>query len=261
MSSVSYADHGAISALRVNGYKVRQTFTYDPNRLQMTGTAVVQCTDNAAGCATTNPVLSLEYGYVGSAAGNAGGVNNNGNLQYQDVDVPGRFVRRQNYSYDARSRLKTFQEGLTTGGGVALDETYCYDEHGNRAVLTRSGLSALTPQVSTCDATNVRSLFPGNRINGSSYDQAGGLLADGRSSLRYNLEDQLAKSSPLAAGTPVTEYGYDGDGRRVTMKTGTAAPVVFVYDAMGALAAEYGGTSALTGTHYLHADHLGRRGC
>jgi RHS repeat-associated protein len=32
---------------------------------------------------------------------------------------------------------------------------------------------------------------------------------------------------------------------------------IFVYDARGQLAAEYGGTSELTGTHYLTADHLG----
>jgi RHS repeat-associated protein len=40
-------------------------------------------------------------------------------------------------------------------------------------------------------------------------------------------------------------------------QTGTATPVIFVYDATGQLAAEYGSLAEATGVTYLHTDHLG----
>jgi RHS repeat-associated protein len=53
-----------------------------------------------------------------------------------------------------------------------------------------------------------------------------------------------------------TFYYYDGEGRRVGKVNG-AVTQVFVYDARGQLAAEYGGSPEVTGTHYVTADHLG----
>jgi len=53
-----------------------------------------------------------------------------------------------------------------------------------------------------------------------------------------------------------TFYYYDGEGRRVGKVSG-AVTQVFVYDAQGRLAAEYGGSSEVSGTHYVTADHLG----
>jgi hypothetical protein len=41
------------------------------------------------------------------------------------------------------------------------------------------------------------------------------------------------------------------------VKTVGSTSTVYVYDAMGRLAAEYGGTNPLTGTTYLTSDHLG----
>ena len=53
-----------------------------------------------------------------------------------------------------------------------------------------------------------------------------------------------------------TFYYYDGEGRRVGKVSG-AVTQVFVYDAQGRLAAEYGGSSEVSGTHYVTVDHLG----
>jgi len=53
-----------------------------------------------------------------------------------------------------------------------------------------------------------------------------------------------------------TFYYYDGEGRRVSKMSGSEMEI-YVYDARGRLAAEYGGTSEVTGTHYVTADHLG----
>jgi RHS repeat-associated protein len=51
------------------------------------------------------------------------------------------------------------------------------------------------------------------------------------------------------------QYGYDGEGRRVT-KTDQTGSVVFVYDAQGRLVAEYGGYAG-SGVQYVTTDHLG----
>ena len=50
-------------------------------------------------------------------------------------------------------------------------------------------------------------------------------------------------------------YAYDGEGLWV-MKTAGTQTTVYVYDAAGNLAAEYGSTAA-SGTQYLTSDHLG----
>jgi RHS repeat-associated protein len=54
-------------------------------------------------------------------------------------------------------------------------------------------------------------------------------------------------------------YAYDGDGRRIK-KTVNGNTTTFVYDAMGQVAAEYGGEAPPayeSGTRFLFTDHLG----
>ncbi|MCL4852248.1 MAG: hypothetical protein KJZ78_12815 [Bryobacteraceae bacterium] len=140
-----------------------------------------------------------------------------------------------------------------------LNESYCYDAHANRAVVARANLHTLIPRVSTCTAAEVSALYPGNRLAATTYDLGGAMLWDGKSAFVVDGEDRLVRSTPVFPGgaTP-TEYEYDGEGRRVVKRTG-AARVVYVYDAMGQLAAEYGGTNDLPGVgpHYLHTDALG----
>ncbi|WP_031495403.1 RHS repeat domain-containing protein [Bryobacter aggregatus] len=51
-------------------------------------------------------------------------------------------------------------------------------------------------------------------------------------------------------------YEYDGEGRRVK-KTAGLETTVYVYDAMGQLIHEVGGTSEASGRNYLFQDHLG----
>jgi RHS repeat-associated protein len=64
----------------------------------------------------------------------------------------------------------------------------------------------------------------------------------------------------FTAGSNVTTFSYDADGRRVLKSdSGTSNTVTTsVYDAMGQLAAEYStGSSPVTGTTYLTSDSLG----
>jgi YD repeat-containing protein len=130
------------------------------------------------------------------------------------------------------------------------------DRYGNRWVNAGSFIqqSDLTAAASTdFDATT-------NRLKtslGWSYDIAvGNMTKDKQGNLMaYDAENRMSKYTAVA-GT-VTTYGYDGDGRRITKTTGSAT-TTYVYDASGQLIAEYGGTaSAVGGTQYLTADHLG----
>jgi RHS repeat-associated protein len=78
----------------------------------------------------------------------------------------------------------------------------------------------------------------------------------GAYALAYDGENRL-KTASRTVGEPMTyEWEYDGEGRRVLMKTNGLASTLFVYDAAGQLAAEYGGAGD-GGTWYLGVDHLG----
>ncbi len=69
----------------------------------------------------------------------------------------------------------------------------------------------------------------------------------------YDAENRLITSTQPNTGA--IAYAYDGDGRRVLKTVGNTS-TVFVYDAMGQLAAEYGPSTA-AGTQYVIADTLG----
>lgn len=243
VSAVGYKDFGAMETLRMNGNLLRETRSYDGSRLQLTGIALERCTDGTTLCSVPAAVRSFGYTYT-NGTGNGSGPNNNGSVRTQTIADPGAAAATQVYGYDALDRLTSFVEG-------GLNETYCYDAHGNRAVLQRVGLSPLIPQVTTCTPAAVAGLFPGNRWAMTAYDAAGGIRNDGRSNLRYDAEDRLVKTWP-AGGSTETLYSYDGDGKRVT-----AGGVTFVYDVFGKLAVEYGGTVTASGREFMGVDHLG----
>lgn len=252
VSAATYTDHGALATLRLNGQRIRETITFDPNRLQTTGIGMVQCTDNTAACSTPQSLLTLGYSYS-NGNGPSGGPNNSGNPRSQTIQGAGLSLN-QTYTYDGWDRLTGMQE---TGSTSTLNESYCYDAFGNRAVLTRPSLSPLIPQVTTCAANDVAQLFPLNRWSGRTYDPSGAMAYDGRSNLRMDGEMRLRQSSEN--GNPATTYEYDGEGRRVAKDTAGGSRTVFVYDAFGNLTAEYGGSNDLSGTppYFLHTDTLG----
>ncbi|MGH8247128.1 MAG: hypothetical protein ACREUU_11945, partial [Gammaproteobacteria bacterium] len=199
--------------------------------------------------------LKLEYNYRGD-----GGEckekpipinNNNGNVRFQNITVPDLFIPglSQTYGYDALNRLQTAAE---TGNGDWA-QTYAYDRYGNRWVSANSGLtlSAQTPiDASWYNAAN-------NRINGYTYDDAGNQQSIvGGTTFAYDAENRLRTVTRLGADT--VTYDYDGEGRRVKKVVG-ANTTIYVYNALGQLAAEYESPRQATngGRRYLTADHLG----
>ncbi len=90
-------------------------------------------------------------------------------------------------------------------------------------------------------------------IQGSDYDAAGNQKVIGGYTFVWDAEGRMVQS----AGPRTTAYTYDGDGRRM-MKQSSLGTTTYVYDAMGNVAAEYGGQMAAPCvTCYLSADQLG----
>ncbi|MGJ5816016.1 RHS repeat domain-containing protein [Paludibaculum fermentans] len=87
------------------------------------------------------------------------------------------------------------------------------------------------------------------------YDASGNLNSTSGRSMTYDAANRQVK---LTDGG-MTQYLYDGEGRRVQKVSGSQT-TTYVYDAMGQLAAEYGGSTG-TGpgcyTCYMTTDHLG----
>jgi len=99
-----------------------------------------------------------------------------------------------------------------------------------------------------------------NQIVASQYDPAGNQIRDAQN----RTFDYDGENRQTALNTSAAEYGYDGDGRRVTkiINGNPSKTTVFVYDAVGQLVAEYTSDpvpppAGLGGTSYLTTDHLG----
>jgi RHS repeat-associated protein len=145
----------------------------------------------------------------------------------------------QNYLYtDGLNRLTS----ATDSGGWS--RSFSYDAYGN---MTPSGNPA-PPSVN---------FNQNNQIVGASYDQAGNLLSVNGNAVRYDVENRIVSETD-GATKAVETYVFDGEGKRVE-KYGRYARTIFVYDALGKMAAEYStaGTASGCSTCYLSPDHLG----
>ncbi len=181
---------------------------------------------------------------------NWGTANNNGNLQGASYVNSGPGFATplpfaQGYTYDTVNRLT----GVSDTG---YTRNFQYDAFGNMYI---SGSSVITPQG---NAPKVANLYNGyNQFIGGAYDAAGNQTVVNGNTITYDAENREA----VVAGLGINEtYLYDGDGRRVAKGvTGNSPNTVFVYDAMGQLAAEYSTTtnSSPCRTCYLSDDHLG----
>ncbi|MBX9604460.1 MAG: hypothetical protein K2X35_25900 [Bryobacteraceae bacterium] len=200
-----------------------------------------------------NGVPTANVNYASNIAYAPHGLLGSINSRLQTESHPPSGSVQESYTYDALNRLKTYTR---PGAG---SQTYSYDRFGNRAVLA-GGLiqvTALTPQVADELASSVEVLFPNNRWTALTYDAAGNVLIDpagtGRS-YTYDAENRVKTAT--MPNTPAITYSYDGEGRRVRKEVGGQATTVFVYDAFGQLAAEYGPADGI-GVRYLTVDHLG----
>ena len=135
-----------------------------------------------------------------------------------------------------------------------------YDRYGNRTSFseTMNGTATVTSPINhpTIDAANNR--FTTGQ--GYVYDLNGNLIedAEGRK-FTFNGDDKQTQVKD-SNNNVVGQYYYDGSGARIKkVVPATGETTVFVYDAGGALAAEYS-TQVETAdpqTSYLTTDNLG----
>ena len=158
----------------------------------------------------------------------------------------------QSYSYDTVNRLS----GVSETGGSGWSQSFGYDAWGNRWV---SGYTTLVPQPQT-PVTSSWYNASNNRLKSAGCDTAGNQATLGSVAMSYDGESRMTTAVKSIVGQSwTTQYKYDGDGRRVRKIDAASATTVFVYDAMGNLAAEYfsGSVTGTRGVDYLTADHLG----
>jgi RHS repeat-associated protein len=178
---------------------------------------------------------------------------NNGNIRRETVRTPGLpGTVTQEYGYDNLNRLTSAKE---PANGSNWLRAFNYDGYGNMWVSSGSGVAVdpFTPQGSTwIDAST-------NRLQNAAlpiaYDNVGNQTTIGIFSSAYDAENRLKTSTHNGI---TTTYTYDGEGRRVAKQVGGGTPTVYLYDAMGQLAAEYGSSpDTQCTTCFLTADHLG----
>lgn len=231
-SNTSYGASGALEKQRL-GNNLHHSINYN-NRLQPISISLGTTLNGAE-----RMNIAYSYGEV-SQVNNANSTvdltRNNGNVAKITV-TPGSgatpFI--QNYSYDELNRVKSTAEYVGTGAtSSSWSMTFQYDRYGNKKIF-----DAQNQEIPISTTTN--------RITGAGYvyDAAGNLTQEpGNKSYEYDAENRMFRAT---VGTNITEYFYDGNGRRVkkvpnSMIVGT---VRFIYDGGGKLIAEYQDAQAM----------------
>jgi RHS repeat-associated protein len=235
--SITYAAHGAITGVTFGGV-LAEARTYNSQ---------LQTTQIQAGS-----LLTLGYGFSAT--------QNSGNVSSQTINDGVNPPKTQTYTYDAVNRLATASEGST------WSQTYVYDPLGNRALLgTSSDPSTGVDKILLPTTTSTTAVpYTNNQWTGTgvTYDQRGNLTgvqvdAGDSFSAVYDAESRNTSVTTALLGVSETvNYGYDGEGKRVTKSIVGGATIAFVYDAQGQLTQEYG-SPADSGTQYLTSDPLG----
>lgn len=237
-SSVTFAPHGAAASATL-GNNLHESMNFNA-KLQPTEVKV----GTAAGMSN---LLGLTYGWVSPSG------KNNGNVWSQTIAVPG-FSNLQTYEYDGLNRLTSAREG----SGPNWRRDFGHDSFGNMWVSVATGIPvnpAMPTQQSQIEAAT-------NRLAGISYDEAGNQRGIAPSVATYDAENRMMTDRvEILSDVYERTYFYDGLGRRVrkvAMANGVrAAESIFVYDAFGRVAAEYGTGTGGSGTEFLTADPLG----
>jgi YD repeat-containing protein len=126
-----------------------------------------------------------------------------------------------------------------------------YGSRGNRRVVLRSGIGLSLLEANSFDAQNRAPVR-----EGWLYDATGKVTKvptdhtvayDGQGRQVAFCIPEVPNGCVKQAGSGRTLYGYDGEGQRVKKVLASRVTTTYVYDGLGRLAAEYGGTSSVTG--------------
>ncbi len=230
LTAVTYQPHGTFQT-RTFGNGIVETRT-DNSRLQAANIQI-------------GGLLALGYTYSPS--------QNNGNVLGQTI-TRGNETWNQSFGYaepsgGSMNRLTSASES----GQGSWSQNFCYDNQGNRWLLSSASLFSPTydtPQGPDC---NTSPFDANNHISGWNYDGAGDSTSSATgNAYQYDAEGHLISATINGV---TTTYLYDGDGHRVQKSVGGSV-TTYVYDPMGNLAQEYGAPTD-TSTRFLHVDALG----
>ncbi len=186
-----------------------------------------------------NQTLFVEYP-------NWGTTSNDGNVLGEDVGAAATPQPlgslpyfNASFTYDKANRLTAASES----GAGTWSRSFGYDQWGNMAVTANSGvpINGLTPygsgQYNTANNRLVSGLV--------AYDASGNTTSLSTMRMGYTAENQFWIAYDVNSGVTV-EYLPDGFGNRVWKQVTGGATTYYLYDALGQLAAEYTGPTALT---------------
>jgi len=200
--------------------------------------------------------LKYDYGEL-DANGIVDPTRNSGNIAKQTISFSGLaqpFL--QTYKYDSLDRISEARE--TNNDNQTWKQNWSYDRYGNRTGFTQDiggqQLPANNLTLPQVDANTNR--FQAGQ--GYDYDFDGNLIRDAEG--RQFTFDGENKQTEVrdASNNVVGRYYYDGSGKRVKKITNSET-VIFVYDGMGKLAAEYSTAAPVQNptTNYTATDPLG----
>jgi YD repeat-containing protein len=181
-------------------------------------------------------VVSLSLNYYSCPCNRTSCATNNGNLQSSGLAVPLNVT--QAFGYDKVNRLTSAQE--TGGGSSEWNQTYTYDQWGNRAVSGNYIPNAYATPAALTQYSNNQWLG-----TDASYDNNGNQNSLPSRAFTYDAENRLITSTQPGRGA--ISYAYDGQGHRVQKTVGSTV-TSYVYDASGQLTAEYGASPAAART-------------
>ncbi|HEY0458622.1 MAG TPA: RHS repeat-associated core domain-containing protein [Pyrinomonadaceae bacterium] len=200
--------------------------------------------------------LKYDYGEI-DANGAVDATKNSGNIARQTISFAGlaqSFV--QTYKYDSLDRIAEAKE--TSGGNQTWKQTLDYDRYGNRTGFSQN---ILGQQLQNNNLTLPQVDVNTNRFQtgqGYNYD-AGGNLTQDASGMQFTFDGENKQTEVRdSQNNVVGRYYYDGSGKRVKKVTASEI-VIFVYDGMGKLAAEYSTAAPVSNptTNYTATDPLG----
>jgi YD repeat-containing protein len=126
-----------------------------------------------------------------------------------------------------------------------------YGLRGNRRVVARSGIGLSLLQASSFDAQSLVPVSEGwryevaDKVTKDPTDHT--MACDGQGRHVAFCISELPNGCVKQAGSGRTLYGYDGEGRRANKALASGVTTTYVYDTLGRLAANYGGTPSVTG--------------
>ena len=220
-----------------------------------------QLTQVGLGTTATNKNLfkvDYEYGELNTDETTVDTVKNIGMIAKTTTTIPTTsFV--QTFKYDAINRLTEAVE--KTGTTQNWKQTFGYDRFGNRTQFTQTFGGTTLPNTNLNHPTIDPATNRFTTGQGYVYDFNGNLIqdAEGRS-FTFNGDDKQTEVRNTSTNGIIGKYFYDGSGARVKKYVpSTGETTIFVYDAGGALAAEYSTVSPPQNptTSYLTTDHLG----